>query len=60
MNYKFESKKELREYMRGRTIREVMVGGVMPGEAREIQIRFVGGEVVTFTATSYRTIEVTA
>ena len=60
MDYKFDSKKELRDYVQGRTIQGISVGGVMPGEVREIQIRFDDGHQVLFRATNWQSIEVTA
>ena len=59
MSYKYETKQELRQDVRGKEIREVMVTGTMT-EAREVEIRFTDGGKLIFTPTNYQTVEVSS
>jgi hypothetical protein len=62
MNYKFDSKTELRKYLKGRTINDIEFGGEPSTpltDEREITLHLDRSESVTIAATTYQTIEVT-
>jgi hypothetical protein len=57
--YRYETKTELREALRGKQIREVLVTGALP-DTRSVALRLTDGTVVEITATSFGTLQIEA
>lgn len=57
MLHDYETKKELREAVKGRTIRDVIVTGAL-ADTREIELRLDDNTTLTVQATHYGTLKV--
>jgi hypothetical protein len=55
VTYRYETKKELREAVRGKKVREVIVTGAL-SDTREIELRFDDNSTLTIGATHYGTL----